>query len=120
MTTLAGARGALRAAVEAADIIAAYAPGGTDPPYVVIAGDGIDLSRRVRAEATFRLICIGGLADAEASALELDTLKLAIVGIIRGLNDWRMVDVSADRIRLFAGTDYLTADVRTSTLIDPV
>lgn len=119
MTTLAGARAELRTAVEAAGYAAAYAPGGIDPPYIVIAGDGIDLSRRVRGEATFRLVCVAGNADAEASALELDTLKLAMATLVREIPDWRMVDVGRDVIRRFGDADLLTADVRTARLIDP-
>lgn len=118
MTTLNAARVELRTALEADGIVCTYAPGGIDPPYVVIVGDGIDLSQRVRGKATFRCVAVGGAADADASALEVDTLKAGILATINALKGWQMGEVRADGIRRLGDSDMLTADVTTTRMID--
>lgn len=119
-TTLAGARAELIAAVEAASIAATDTPGDRQPPYVAVLGNGIDLERVLagKALASFRLACVAGKADASASVLSLDTLKLDIVSMLRGLAGWQLGEVRPDGVRIFAGGTYLSADVIAARLID--
>jgi hypothetical protein len=121
MTSLGDARAELVTAVLAAGISATTVPGGVQStPYVAVLGDGLDLAHVVRGQAfaSFRLACIAGSASAEASVVELDALKLAVLDLVRGLAGWRMGEVRADGIRTYGGGEYLTADVTAGRMID--
>lgn len=120
MTTLAGARAELIAALEADGIRATDTPGGRDLPYVLVAGDGIELTHLVRGQgtATFRATCIAGAWDDSAAALALDELKLDVLGVLRALPGWRVNSVGRDGIRTYAGAELLTADCSASRMID--
>ena len=119
MTTLAGARAELVAAYVAASIRATSTPGG-EPPYILVAGGGIDPQHIIRgqAEASFRSILVaGGFEDAK-SANELDTLKLAALDVVRDLAGWRLDTIGGDGLRSFSGGDYLSAELSASRMID--
>jgi hypothetical protein len=119
VTTLAEARGDLVAAIAALDIRASVVPTGA-PPYVAVLGDGIDLSHIVRGQAlaSFRLACVAGGVDDDAVALELDTLKLAMIAMLRTLEGWRPGEVRRDGVRTINGADMLSADVTASRYVD--
>jgi hypothetical protein len=119
MTTLAEARDELIAALVAADVRATDNPGGIDPPYVAVLGNGIDLGHIVRneAEASFRSVCIAGAADNTGAVDQLDALKLATIAVLRSLAGWRLGEVRADGLRSYQGSEYLTADVTASRFV---
>lgn len=120
MTTLAGARAELIAALEAASLSATETPGSKPPPYVAVLGGGVDFGHIVRGSvlSTWRLACVAGLADAKASVAQLDALKLSAIGMLLTLAGWQLGEVRPDGIRSYAGSDYLTADVTASRYID--
>lgn len=120
MTTLAGARAALIAAVDAVDLAATETPGTRVPPYVAVLGDGLALDRIVtgRVVGRFRLALVAGAADQSGAAAELDSMKLTILVALRALAGWQLGEVRPDGIRTYGGAEYLTCDVTASTLID--
>lgn len=119
MTTLAAARAELVAALSTAGLRGTTAAGG-DPPYVLVAGGGIEMTHVVRgqAPATFRARCVAGAWDDAAAAAILDEQKLSVLGVLLALTGWRMLPVGDDVIRDYAGSMYLTADVSASRMID--
>ena len=119
MTTLAQARAELIAAYTAASIRATSTPGG-EPPYVLVAGGGIDAEHIIRGqtEATFRSVLVAGGFEDTKSAAELDALKLGALGVLRALAGWRLGTIGGDGIRSFSGGDYLSAEASASRMID--
>ena len=120
MTTLAGARAELVAAIDAAGMKATDVAGAKPVPYVLVAGAGIDPSRVMvgKVAATFRAICVAGAWDQAAAVGSLDELKLGVLSVLRGLAGWQLGEVGRDGIRSFSGSDLLTADVSATRLID--
>lgn len=120
MTTLHEARDELIDALRTANLRATDTPGGMDPPYVAVLGDGIDLSHIIRGQtpARFRAACIAGKADASGSVADLDALKLDVLVVLRALPGWALGEVRGDGIRTYGGSDLLTADVTASRMID--
>lgn len=121
MTTIAEARSEAIAALIAAGIAADATP-GADAPYVYVGGDGTgDGSRIVTGQlvASFRFVMVGGAWDERSAALELDTLKQAVLTTLRELAGWRLTSgISRDGARDWAGGLYLAADVTAERLID--
>lgn len=120
MTTLDGARDELAAALVAADVPVADAPGASDVPYAVIFGEGIDPGHVIRGQvlATFRATLLSGAWDQAASAKGLRALVLAAAGAVRGLHGWTFGGVRRDTTIDIAGGTYLAADVIASRMVD--
>jgi hypothetical protein len=120
MTTLVAARDELAAALVAADVPVADAPGGSDVPYAVIFGEGIDADHIVRGQAlaTFRATLLSGAWDQAASATALRVLVLAALGAVRELPRWTFGGVRRDTTIDIAGGTYLAADVIASRMVD--
>ena len=118
MTTVADARAEMIDALKTAGVAAGPTPG--EPPYIYVAGDGIEPTRVVagQADATFRLVMIGGAWDEAAAAAELDVLKQAALTTVRGMAAWAMGAISRDGGREWNGSLYLTADMAASRRID--
>jgi hypothetical protein len=121
MTTFVDARSELEAAIEAGGVRAVSAPGG-DPPYALIAGDGTgDPARVVTGQlvSAWRITMVGGAADDERAATELDIMKTVILTAILELDGWRFTaPIGRDGSREWGGILYLQADAFAERLID--
>ena len=120
MTTLAGARGELITAMAGVGKGATSQPGKMAPPYVLIAGDGADVSHVTigKYPSTWRVVLIAGGWDAEGSAAALDIMKQAAIAALQGLAGWKVQPLGRDGIRTFAGSELLTAELRGVRMID--
>lgn len=118
--TPAEARAELIDALADAGAPATSQPGGLEPPYVYVAGDGIEPTRVVaaQADATFSLVMIGGAWDEESAALELDGLKIVCMQAVRSLSGWSLGGIGSDVAREWAGGLYLTAAMGAARRID--
>ena len=119
MTTRNEARRELRDALRTADIRAVDVAAG-DPPYVVVAGGGVDTAHITRGVgmATIRCRLVAGAYVEESAQDTLDGLVDETLSVLRGLAGWRVLSVGQDEIRRFEGGDYLTADVAAERQID--
>ena len=120
MTSLAEARSEFVAAIATAGVEAKTSPGG-DPPYVYVRADGVpDVSHVVRGTVlgTWAAVCVGGGWTDEGAALELDTLKMAVLTALRSLDGWKLGDIGRDGIRSHQGAELLTADVTANRYVD--
>lgn len=119
---IAEARAELIAALSAGGAPATDTPGGFDPPYCYVAGDGTgELTRIItgQVEASFRVTFVGGAWDDTAAAGDLDGLKAAFLETVRELEGWRFGSgIGRDGARDFAGATYLSADGFASRLVD--
>lgn len=121
MTTIAGARTALSAAIVAAGGVVADNPGGTAPPCYYIFGGGASDFRRAaagKAEFTFRVVCHPPSSNEMVASSELAGMIQTLITALKSLAGWQLGEVSADVIRRVGGSDFLSADVTASTLID--
>lgn len=120
-TTLATARSALSAAIVSAGGKVSTNPGDTAPPCYYIFGGGASDFRRVAAGKvpfTFRIVCHPPSQNEMVASEQLASMVLALISAIRSLAGWQLGEVSADVIRRVGGSDFLSADVTASTLID--
>lgn len=120
MTTFAGARAELIAAMAGVGHGATSAVGRINPPCIYVAGDGaaIDHVTIGKHASTWRLVLVAGKFDADASAGELDTLKQGAIAALRALDGWRLEPLGRDGIRTFGGAELLTAELRGVRMID--
>jgi len=105
----------------AADIAATTDPAGVSPPMAFVASAGTDLelmTRDGRADWRFRVTIAAGAWDGEGVTDTLATARSAAMVAINAAPGWRLVSVSADGIRSFAGSSYLAADVIAASIID--
>lgn len=120
MATFTSARAELITAMAGVGKGATSQPGKMAPPYVLIAGDGADVTHVVRGAypSTWRMVLIAGGWDAEGSATALDTMKQAAIAALHALVGWQMQPLGRDGIRTFAGSELLTAELRGVRMID--
>jgi hypothetical protein len=120
MTTLADARAELVAGMASVGGGATSTPGLMAPPYVLIAGDGADVTHVTLGKfpSTWRIVLIAGGWDGDGTSAALDTMKQAAVAALRGLAKWQMQPLGRDGIRTFAGAELLTAELRGVRMID--
>lgn len=117
MSDYAGTRDELATALEAGGV----AVGGPAVPFVLIFGDGITDPRglgRGQTPARFRIALFAGRPDAAASADALAALIAATLTVIRALAGWAFLELRGDRRRILGTSDYLSADVIVSAMVD--
>lgn len=119
MTTIAGARAEIIGALQGAGLTAVDVPGG-DPPYVLVEGDGVEVTRVVagQCDSVWRLMMVGGAWDESQAVHDLDDLKQTTLQTLRTLDGWRVGSVGPDGGRSWQGAPYLTADVSAIRRID--
>lgn len=125
MTTLAEARADLIAALIGAGLPAGSSPGAAEPPCALVFGQGIDVSdrghvARGQVPALFRVTVLGGIFDdSDLPGAELASALALTLGVLRGLDPWRIDDVRADYVAATPGGGrYLAADVIAATMIE--
>jgi len=120
VSTLAGRRAELIAALVAGEVDVAPTPGRATPPCVLVYGNGIaDMTGIGRSQVPvgFRLVLVSGSVDQEASAELLDALTLVVLGILRAL-PWPIGPLERDTIRKLGLGEYLTRDITATAMVD--
>ena len=121
MTTIATRRSALSAAIVAAGIRCSdTGPKATAPPVVHIFGGGLDPAGVARGQVryTFRLVLQPDGGTPAVQSTNLAVMVASVVGVLRSLAGFQVGEVTADVIRTLAGSDFLSADVTATTMID--
>lgn len=121
MTTVADARATLRATLVAADIRVDDDPGSVAPPCVYIYNGGVSDMRRIgmgKVPWSFRVVCRPSTNTEKVASAGVGALVIAVLTVLRALPGWEVGEVTPDIMRTTAGSDYLSADVTATTMID--
>ena len=119
--SITAARSALSSALVAASIRCSDSPGDTAAPVVHIFGNGTPDMRHVvrgQVEYEFQLVLQPEGGTPAIASVNLGLMAEAVIVVLRNLAGFKVGPISQDVMRTLAGSDFLSVDITTSTMID--